>query len=212
MKQYIPVFPLKLVCFPGEKLNLHIFEQRYKQLILDSHLKGETFGIIPVSDGKIIELGTEVSLNKIYKSYDDGRMDIKTEGIRVFNVLRIIKNHKSKLYDWAEVEFINFEMSSHPVLASRVLSLVENLYNIMKIKKDVPKWKSGFSIYTIAHKIGLNYEQEIALLKLNNERNRLEYVRDHLETLVPLVSQMEEMRKKIEMNGHFKNVIPPDIK
>ena len=35
MARFLPLFPLNIVVFPGEKLNLHIFEPRYKKLILD---------------------------------------------------------------------------------------------------------------------------------------------------------------------------------
>ncbi|MEO1628994.1 MAG: LON peptidase substrate-binding domain-containing protein, partial [Bacteroidota bacterium] len=40
-----PLFPLKLVVYPGEQLNLHIFEPRYKQLIRECEQNKVTFGI-----------------------------------------------------------------------------------------------------------------------------------------------------------------------
>ena len=46
MTNFIPIFPLNLVVYPGEKLNLHIFEPRYKQLIRECHANGNPLGYL----------------------------------------------------------------------------------------------------------------------------------------------------------------------
>ena len=84
--QKIPLFPLGLVAFPGEKLNLHIFEPRYKQLIVDAKEEGFEFGIVPVVNRKPINVGTCVRLLSIEHIYPDGKMDIKTMGTKVFKL------------------------------------------------------------------------------------------------------------------------------
>ena len=87
MPKFLPVFPLSLVAFPGERLNLHIFEPRYKQLIQDCQDEGKTFGIPAYIDDHLNEFGTEMELTSIEKVYEDGSMDIKTRGVQVFRVL-----------------------------------------------------------------------------------------------------------------------------
>jgi uncharacterized protein len=79
--------------FPANRLNLHIFEPRYKQLIQDieASTKG-SFGIAVYMD-KLMPFGTEVELEEVSKVYDDGRMDIKTRGKRVFEILSFRKSH-----------------------------------------------------------------------------------------------------------------------
>jgi len=79
----IPLFPLNIVAFPGEEINLHIFEPRYKQLINDCLDNKTTFGIPSYVKSKI-DLGTETEICSITKKYPDGRMDIKTRGVKVF--------------------------------------------------------------------------------------------------------------------------------
>ena len=49
MINFIPIFPLNIVVFPGEKLNLHIFEDRYIQLINDCVAEKKAFGIVVVA-------------------------------------------------------------------------------------------------------------------------------------------------------------------
>ena len=91
MSDEIGLFPLNLVVFPGERLNLHIFEPRYKQLIKDCLESGSTFGIPSYVLNKT-EFGTEVQIEEVTKTYSDGRMDIKTIGISVIEVLDFEKS------------------------------------------------------------------------------------------------------------------------
>ena len=71
MMNFIPVFPLSIVVYPGEALNLHIFEPRYRQLILECATSGKPFGIPVVLDNKLRELGTLVEVTEISKTYDE---------------------------------------------------------------------------------------------------------------------------------------------
>jgi len=82
MTNFIPIFPLAIVVYPGEKLNLHIFEPRYKQLIIDCMETKKPFGIPTVLNNEVKELGTLVQVKEIVKTYDNGEMDIITEGIK----------------------------------------------------------------------------------------------------------------------------------
>ena len=71
MTNFIPIFPLNLVVYPGEKLNLHIFEPRYKQLIRECHANGKPFGIPAVLDNQVKEMGTLVQIREIVKEYEN---------------------------------------------------------------------------------------------------------------------------------------------
>src|SRR6266576_3115219 len=53
MTNFIPIFPLGIVVYPGEDLNLHIFEPRYKQLINECHAGKKPFGIPTVIENKV---------------------------------------------------------------------------------------------------------------------------------------------------------------
>src|SRR6266850_7220045 len=98
MTNFIPIFPLGIVVYPGEKLHLHIFEPRYKQLITECQQSGKAFGIPTVINNRLNEMGTLVQLTDIIQVYDNGEMDIKTKGLKVFRVLEVIKSVPDKLY------------------------------------------------------------------------------------------------------------------
>src|SRR5438067_144361 len=98
MTNFIPIFPLALVVYPGESLNLHIFEPRYRQLIKDCLDNKKPFGIPPVIKEDVHEYGTLLEIAEVSKTYDNGEMDIKTRGIKVFRILEVIRSVPDKLY------------------------------------------------------------------------------------------------------------------
>src|SRR6059058_1873737 len=105
MTNFIPIFPLGLVVYPGEHLNLHIFEPRYKQLIKECEAEKKPFGIPSIIDNQLQDFGTVVKITEITTVHDNGEMDIKTEGDKVFRVLEVIKEIPEKLYSGAIVNY-----------------------------------------------------------------------------------------------------------
>ena len=79
MTNFIPIFPLGIVVYPGEKLNLHIFEPRYKQLITECHNAQKPFGVPTVIQNKIQDVGCMVEITELSKVHENGEMDIKTK-------------------------------------------------------------------------------------------------------------------------------------
>ena len=98
MTNFIPIFPLNTVVYPGESLNLHIFEPRYKQLITECHASKKPFGIPAVMENKMQEYGTLAEITELSKLHDNGEMDIKTKGIKIFRILELVKEVPDKFY------------------------------------------------------------------------------------------------------------------
>ncbi|MFY0599522.1 MAG: LON peptidase substrate-binding domain-containing protein [Cyclobacteriaceae bacterium] len=206
MEKEISLFPLNLVVFPGEELNLHIFEPRYKDLINDCLKKEGRFGI-PSYVLNRIEFGTEVTIKEVTKTYKDGRMDIKTEGARVFRVLDYYNPWKSKSYAGGEIEFIDFNLGRDEKLHCKIIDKLHDLFEWLKTEEEVDI-SYETSLYKVIHKIGLKLDEEYALLSMNSELQRQKYVLGHLKNLVPMLERAEEAREKIRMNGHFKHLDP----
>ena len=104
MTDFIPLFPLNLVVFPGEELNLHIFEPRYRQLIREAEENRVNFGIPAMIDGNMMNYGTEVKLEIVAKRYKGGELDIKTRGVGLFKITDFYKSVPNKLYSGADIE------------------------------------------------------------------------------------------------------------
>jgi Lon protease-like protein len=106
MSALLPIFPLQLVVFPRVQVPLHIFEERYKEMVGDAISHHTEFGIVLARENGIVSAGCTVGVEKVLKQYPDGRMDILTRGARRFEILAI---DQEKPYLRGEVEFFNDE-------------------------------------------------------------------------------------------------------
>jgi Lon protease-like protein len=207
MTNFIPIFPLGIIVYPGESLNLHIFEPRYKQLINECHKESRPFGIPAVINNKVSELGTLVKITEIVTVSENGEMDIKTEGTSVFRILEIIKAIPEKLYSGAIVNYPdNTQDSGQPELMDRVVFAIRQLHRLLHISKDFNKPDRELNTYDVAHHAGLSIEEEYELLGLFREEQRQEYLKRHLSKVLPVIAEMETLKEKVKLNGHFKNL------
>jgi uncharacterized protein len=207
MTNFIPIFPLNVVVYPGEILNLHIFEPRYKELIKECFENKKPFGIPAVMNGNVAEFGTLASIQEIAKEYDNGEMDIITNGTIVFRILEIIKKIPDKLFSGAIVNYPeNSEVYARKDLMQVVLKAIRELHRILNISKDFRKPDDELNAYDLAHHAGLSMEEEYELLGLFREEQRQEYLKRHLGKVLPVVAEMEVLKERIMLNGHFKNL------
>jgi Lon protease-like protein len=207
MINFIPIFPLGIVVYPGEELNLHIFELRYKQLIEEYAAAKKPFGIPIIINNRLSELGTLVDIKDITTKYENGEMDIKTKGNKVFRILEVIKEVPDKLYNGAIVNYpANKEDSGKKLLMQKILVAIRELHRLLNLNKDFYKPDDQLTSYDIAHHAGLSLEQEYELLGLMQEAQRQEYLKRHLAKVLPVLAEMESLKEKVKLNGHFKNL------
>ncbi len=206
MTNFIPIFPLGIVVYPGENLNLHIFEPRYKQLIVECHGSGKEFGIPTVIEDRVQDYGSLVTVTEIIKTHDNGEMDIKTQGSRVFRILEIIREVPDKLYSGAIVNYPDNYEDGSPDVMRRVINSIRELHKMLHVSKDFKKSDDDLKSYDVAHHVGFSLKEEYELLGLMDERQRLEYLKRHLTKVIPLVAEMEQLKEKVKLNGHFKNL------
>jgi hypothetical protein len=206
MSHLIPIFPLELVVYPGEALHLHIFEPRYKQLINEIAGSKELFGIPSVVDKRMEGLGTMVELEEVTNVDDSGEMDIKTRGRQIFRIAEVVKQVPGKLYSGARVDFTENELAGDEELMRQVLSGVRLMHKLLKVEKNFNKPVGVLKSYDVAHHAGLSLKQEYELLGLEEENQRLDYLNRHLSQILPTVIEMESLKQKIQLNGHFKKL------
>lgn len=206
MTNFIPIFPLDIVVFPNEELNLHIFEPKYKQMITDCFSTGKPFGIPAVIAKKMMEMGTLLQVKEISKKYEDDRMDIKTEGLQVFSILEIVKEVPEKLYSGAIVTYPGNVAKSSPAKMKLILKGIRALHSSLNITKQFSRPDTELNSFDVAHHAGLSTEEEYRLLELPQELQRQEYLKRHLAKVLPIMAHMDLLKGKIKMNGHFKSL------
>lgn len=205
MTNFIPLFPLAIVVFPGEDLNLHIFEPRYKQLITDCFRGKKPFGIPAVINGKVREMGCVVEITEISKTYDNGEMDIKTKALSVFKILEEVQELPEKLYHGAIVTYPATVYRGSASLMKTIIEGIRQLHVMLKVEKDFKKPDGELNSYDIAHHAGMTAEDEYMLLEYEQEIHRQEFLKRHLVKVLPVIAEMESLKTKIKLNGHFKN-------
>ncbi|GAB2783843.1 hypothetical protein HNQ93_002360 [Hymenobacter luteus] len=211
MTRPLALFPLNLVVFPGEKLNLHIFEPRYRQLVHDCEQEGITFGIPSYLNNQVSPLGTEMRLVSVEKTYPSGEMDIRTRAVGVFRIQEFYRQLPHKLYAGAAVEDVPDDSTPDPALQERTRELVRQLYSILGLQRLFLELPPDFRVYDIAHHLGLSTEQEYQLLEATREVERQQLVLVHLQQILPVLQETERLKERVRLNGHFKNLTPPSF-
>jgi len=207
MTTFIPVFPLEIVVFPGETLNLHIFEPRYIEMIKEKIIDKKPFGIPSVINKVYNELGTTMEITEVAKEYENGELDIRTRGVDVFRMLQPIHEIPEKSYSGAIVTFPeNIIKYDETNISKVILQEVKRLYTLLNAEAKFPVHKQEAISYEIGHYVGFSKEQEYDMLGLFTEVQRLEYIRRHLNNIIPVVKELEAMKARIQMNGHFRDL------
>ncbi|WP_378187127.1 LON peptidase substrate-binding domain-containing protein [Aquimarina sp. W85] len=205
----LALFPLPSVVYPGERVPLHIFEPRYKELIKEINNSKSTFGI-PVYINKVKAYGTEVALERIENTYKEGEIDILCTGKRIFKIDKFYKQLPGKLYAGGDVLFQENDVITSQSLQAEVLHTIHKLYIELSID-NAPSFNLPITSYQVAHKIGLSIQQEYQLLTLFNEIERLQFILNHLRITLPVIKEINRTKTVIQMNGHFKNFDPLDF-
>ena len=134
MSEMLPLFPLGAVLYPGMLLPLHIFEERYRQLIGDllDGAEARRFGVIAIRKGRetgidgvdsLYEVGCTATLRRVDR-HDDGRFDIVTVGTQRFRLLRL---DQTRPYLQGEVEMLT-EEPTDPAVAGPAVRVIQAVF------------------------------------------------------------------------------------
>jgi uncharacterized protein with von Willebrand factor type A (vWA) domain len=94
---------------------------------------------------------------------------------------------------------------------AKVISGVKELHRLLNVSKDFKKAEEQLQAYDVAHHAGLSLEEEYELLGLLKELQRQEYIKRHLQKVLPMLMEMEQLKEKVKLNGHFRNLSAFDL-
>ena len=196
----LPLFPLELVLLPGTPLPLHIFEPRYKEMIGECLEQKRQFGVVRVKDGEVAEIGCTAEILKLVKTYDDGRMDIVTQGRQRFEVMQV---NSERAFLQAEV----FYLSDDSAAPSReaVARAIELHAEIMKLAgSDAEELNANDPelSFHVAGKLPIDLDFKQSLLVMKTETERLQAVIGFFENILPNLRRTLHVRRTAGGNGH----------
>jgi Lon protease-like protein len=196
----LPLFPLRLVVFPRTPLPLHIFEERYKEMVGEAIREKSEFGIVLAKDDGIVNAGCTVVVKEVLKTYPDGRMDILTRGVRRFEILGL---NEDKAYLRGEVQFFDDDDSgpAPAELREKALAQYHRLQEAGELQTFEPEAADEQLSFQLAQAVeDLDFLN--VLLRNRSESQRLEQLTDYLTRQVPKLRAAARMRKLAPLNGH----------
>lgn len=210
----LPLFPLNIVLMPGAPLPLHIFEERYKQMI-DECIENDTeFGMVLADEKGTRGVGCSAKVVELVERYDDGRLLVLTEGSRRFRLGEVHSERASYLV--AEVEFIGEEepQPENVPLAEECVALLERVVEAAtESSADMDIEPPYLNLaFAIAGRIDFGVESRQQILETPTERERLEVVRALLSQAAERLESQRSAREKSQTNGHLRKDWKPGEK
>ncbi len=200
----IPLFPLNTVLFPGMPLHLHIFEPRYKEMVHKCIHEKMEFGILLLHETQLCQVGCTARITQILRQFENGSMDILTEGRRRFRVLDVL-NRESYLE--AVVEYFDDENEDIPSdLLKKVLNAYQKMIRLQT--RGVGAIRGIFDpvhfSFIIASTIEMVLKDRQSLLELTSTTERIRKLDTALLVTMRKLDKQEKLKHVAEMNGHGK--------
>jgi Lon protease-like protein len=197
----IPLFPLSVVVFPRTPLPLHIFEERYKEMVGNAIRDNSEFGIVLAQEDGIVNAGCTVVVEKLKQMYPDGRMDILTRGRRRFEIQSL---NEEKSYLQADVVFFDDDDFSLPPaeLRQKAVSQYQALSQLGVLRDaEAPNLEDPQLSFQLAHAVpDLNFLS--VLLRQRSEKGRLAELNEYLSQYIPRQRAIERAKTLAPTNGH----------
>jgi hypothetical protein len=193
----IPMFPLNMVLLPGETKTLHIFEERYKQLISDCLENNAHFGIPFINQKSLGDYGIEVKITNVIKTFDNGEMDIAIEAVKVFKLIEFSHVLTPKLYGAGIIQYEE-EMIAKP---SHLLQELTKEYMWVSQQNIIPiDAFDNATIYSVARLIDLSSIEKYELLKAHSVKEKENYLNPKLKLFIHLIKTETELKSKFVLN------------
>jgi Lon protease-like protein len=196
----IPLFPLNVVVFPRTRLPLHIFEDRYKEMVGEAIRDSSEFGIVLAKDDGIVNAGCTVSVDKVLQMYPDGRMDILTQGKRRFEIQSL---NEEKAFLQGVVTFFDDEEFA-PVpgeLRQMALDNYKELNSLANAREhSSPDLSDPQLSFQLAQAVpDLDFLN--GLLRQRSENGRLKQFNTFVSEYIPRQRTIERMKQLAPTNG-----------
>lgn len=196
----IPLFPLQVVVFPRTPLALHIFEERYKEMIGEAIRNHSEFGVVLARDEGIVNAGCTVVVEKLLQMHPDGRMDILTRGRRRFEIASL---NEEKTYLQAEVEFFDDDdfAPTPPELRDQALSQFHDLSEVSDVpEQNTPDLDDPQLSFQLAQTLP-DVDFLHGLLRHRSETGRLKQLNQYLNSYIPRQRTIQRVKQLAPTNG-----------
>jgi Lon protease-like protein len=196
-----PLFPLGLVLLPGEVVPLHIFEDRYRQMIGECLDEQREFGILWLADDELKEVGCAARVTRVLERFDDGRLNILAEGTTPFRMERRIGD---MAYPAGDVVLLDDDPDTNDDALERARTAYADLVEEVTDERPEPEALSAMGAYGMAATVDINPAAKQALLELRSEPARLEQLEGLFAEALRRIKTAARVAEQASGNGHLK--------
>jgi Lon protease-like protein len=212
----LPLFPLPVVLFPGVPLPLHIFEPRYRQMLLDIRLAKNLFGLAyfdpTVSENEVPAAGHIGCVAEVTETQTlpDGRSNILTLGVIRYRIESYVE--RGDPYLVAQVSYFEDDDEDHDFLAgpsrevaetfTRIAQAVRTINDERATLPDISNTEPQRLSFLVAAAIEIDADVKQELLELRSTSERLERLRAMLNVAVQGYEERARIHELAKSNGH----------
>jgi Lon protease-like protein len=196
-----PLFPLGLVLLPGEQVPLHIFEERYKQMIGECLDEEREFGILWLADDALKDVGCTARITRVLERFDDGRMNIVVEGATPFRLERRIGE---LAYPAGDIELLDDDPGTDEDALERARKSYADLVEQVTDTRPEPEALAELDAYGMAATLDIAASAKQALLELRSEPARLEQLEALFDEALKRIRTATRVAEQASGNGHLR--------
>jgi Lon protease-like protein len=199
MMNELGLFPLGIVLLPTEQLPLHIFEERYKELIGECLEDEGEFGLVYADDDGLRDVGTRAHVVEVLTRFEDGRLNILVEGGDRFRLTELTDGRSFSTGLVAPIDDV--DEAAEAAAIDEALRLFGALRELTQSAVDVPDRGSSQLSFMLAAKVELPAEEKLVLLAETSERVRMEQVQELLANALLTAQRVRRAAERASTNG-----------
>jgi Lon protease-like protein len=193
------LFPLGIVLLPSEQIPLHIFEDRYQELIGECLAEEREFGLVYADENGLREIGTRAAVTEVLDRFEDGRLNVVAEGRDRF---RLVELTEGRSFQTGIVEAVADEQdTADPEDTRHALELFERLVELTGAVVEEPRLDAAQLSFELAGRFDFAPELKQRLLQLTSERRRMQLLAELLSGAATAVEREREIAERAHGNG-----------
>jgi Lon protease-like protein len=194
----LPLFPLQVVLLPGAELPLHIFEDRYKEMIGEVIRDRQEFGVILANEKGIVNTGCSAMIDKVLREYPDGRLDILARGRRRFEIMRL---NDERAFLRGSVEFFDDDEET-PIAPDVRQRAIDGFHEVSKDAVDMDLPQLSFRLAQPVADLGFRQSMLIS----RSEADRMRQLADFFPIHNLRQKRIQHVKEVAPRNGHGRGV------
>jgi ATP-dependent Lon protease len=202
MQEWLPLFPLQVVLLPNGELPLHIFEERYREMIQEALIAKSEFGVVLANEKGILNTGCTARIDRVMREYPDGRMDILTKGHRRFEIVAL---NEDRVFLRGEVSYFDDEVPAEPAPVETIQQAIEGYNALRALESSTPLALSDAGNPQLSFKLAQpisDLSMRQALLVARSEADRIRQLAAYLPSYVNKQRRISHVKQVAPRNGH----------